>query len=383
MVPSREIPAPRGAVTLAVHHELEAARDAWHRLEAEAGGYPYARFRFVHAWAAHRAAALGLEPRVFVATRNGRPVMVLPLALGREGGVPMLLALSDSHTNLNGGLWADGWDVEPAALVAGLLALEPKAEGVSMCCLPGGPDGSHPLLPAPCPSVHDVYGADMADGFAEYLQRHNGKRKRKKHRRSAKRFDEAGGWEVRRVSDANEAERLLDVAREWFAERFREEGITDPFAAPSVRAFMVDALRSSVACERPAMALWVLEIDGEPVSFEAAGGAGAHLSLMFTCYRRGRWDGQAPGDFLLYEVLERSAAAGYTSFDLGRGREPYKASWCDRTLVLHDLRVGRSPRARLWLAAQGGVQNLKRRVRSDERLWSLAKSVRRRIGRAA
>lgn len=379
---THEIATGLEPVALIVTDRIGDVLAAWERLASLPSACAYAAPGFVGAWASRVAPTKGLEPRYVLATRAGEPAALLPLALGREGGVPMLTALSDTHSNMNGGLFAPDWNVKPTVLHEALLALEPKAEGIAIRCVPA-PDGTHPLLDAPRPHVHDVYGGTFDGGFDGHLGRNNARRKRKKHRQTIRRFSEAGGWRVRRIDDGDEAEALLDEARALFATRFEREGIEDPFAPEPVRAFMTDALRGSVGAARPAMALWVLEVAGETIAIQAGGGAGDHFSLMFTVYRPGAHDGASPGDFLLHEVISAAAADGYASFDIGRGREPYKMSWCDVTYELHDVRVARTGRARLWFAAEGGMLALKRRVRGNDRLWELAKDVRRRLSRAA
>ena len=373
-----DVEAPSGAVRLTVLEDATDLVDAWDALAADHAETVYANRRFMEPWARHVGSRAGLVPRYVLGERNGRAIAFIPLALGREGGIPMLLALSDSHTNLNGGLFDPSWDVAPAALHAALFELEPQAEGLWVCCV-AAPEGRHPLLARPCPSVHDAYGGTFDGGFEGHLSRNNARRKRKKHRTAARKLDAAGAWSVRRVVDEAQALSLLDEAFGLFAERFGREGIADPFAEPGVRDWMAEMLSASLHDARPAMALWTLEADGVPVAIQAGGGAGGNFSLMFTVYRPGPLDPVGPGDFLLHEVIEAAAEAGYRSFDLGRGREPYKTSWCDVTIPLHDVRVARSARAKLYFAAHAGVATLKKRVRASDRLWDLAKGVRRRL----
>ena len=376
------IPASRGPIAMSMTDNLADVRADWNRLAEAYGSSVYSSPDFVGPWAEHVASARGLEPRYVLARRAGEPIAVFPFALGKEGGVPMLVALSDSHANMNGGVYAGEWDARPEDLHRAILSLEPSAEGIWVCCLPT--EGRvHPLASGDQRSVHDAHGGSFAGGFEGHLSRNHAKRKRKMHRKAERAFDAAGGWSVRRLEDPVEAVRTLDEARTLFADRFRREGIADPFAAREVRDFMAAMVRDSIGEERPTLALWILEVGGRTLSIQAGGGSRDRFSLMFTVYRPSELDSVGPGAFLLHEVVKAAAEAGYDRFDLGRGREPYKSSWCDEIIPLHDVRVGRTARAKLWLAAHAQAAALKKRVRGNERLWQLAKTVRRNVGRAA
>ena len=371
-----------GDVSITVHDDVGAVRAEWDELARRCDAHVYADPLFVSTWARHVAPGRGLAPRVFVGRRAGRPAMVLPLALERRHGVPMLVPLSDGHSNFNGGLFAPEWNVPAAALHDALLALEPEAEALHLTCVPLAANG-HPLVATPLEGAHDAFGGSFDGGFDGYLARNSGKRKRKRHRAATRRFEAEGGWSARRVIDPTEASRTLAEARALLAARFGAEGIADPFADRRVAAFFETLVAQGCGAERPVLALWVLEIGGEIVAVQGGGGRGERFSLLFMTYRSGPLDAAAPGTFLLHEVLRDAAAMGYRRFDLGRGRERYKLSWCEERIPLSEVRRARTTRGRLLLAAQGGAAALKRRVRENERLWSIAQSVRRGISRAA
>ena len=358
-------------VTLSVTDDLAALEAEWVALERECAPSAYQRFAFVNGWAQNVAASAGVSPRVLRGGVAGRTVLLAPLAV-RHRPLPLVVPLSDSHTNLNGGLFARG--LRGGGLAEAALALMPEAEGFEACCMRRS--GAERCGDRPVRSVHDAYVANVGDGFAAFMARNSGKRKRKKHRRSTRNFELAGGWRVERVDLPASLEATLGEAWEWMAARFARDGIVDPFAPPQVRRFFLDTCVACLADERPALGLWRLVVGSDTAAIMAAGFGGTSYAPMFTTYRMGGVEGDSPGEFLIYELCEMVAAMGCREFDLGRGREPYKVSWTDGAVPLYDIRIGRSARAKAYLGAREIAARAKRRVRDDQRLWAIAKRIR-------
>ena len=363
-------------VALDVTDDLPALESEWTALERECAPSAYQRFAFVNGWAGHVATASGLEPRIVRGTARGRTVLLAPFAIKRRP-IPLLVPLSDSHTNLNGGLFARG--VRGGGLAEAALALVPEAEGFEGCCM--REDGARRYGNDPVRSVHDAYVADVSDGFDAFMARNSGKRKRKKHRRSTRNFKAAGGWSVERASTPATVADVLDEAWRWMGTRFARDGIADPFASPQVRRFFLDTCVSCLCDDRPALGLWRLSVGGEVAAIMALGFGGASCAPMFTSYGTGGIENDSPGEFLIYELCKMAADMDCEEFDLGRGREPYKLSWTDGPVPLYDLRIARTARASVYLGTRTWLSRAKRGVRDDERLWAIAKHVRAAVGR--
>ena len=363
-------------VDFSLVRDIDPLRGDWLALEADHAPSAYQRFTFVREWSDHVARTVGLEPRILVGRSAGRTVVIAPLALKRRP-LPLLMPLSDSHTNLNGGLFADG--VVGGDLAGTALRLEAEAEGFEACCM--REDDAKLYGDQPIRSVHDAFVARVDEGFDAFLARNSGKRKRKKHRRSVRHFDELGGWHVERIRTRTDLRVVLDEAWSWMAARFKRDGIDDPFAPPEVRAFFLEACASCLDDDRPALGLWRLVVGGRTAAIMAAGFGGRGYAPMFTSYRTGGVEGDSPGEFLIYELCKMAADMDCEEFDLGRGREPYKLSWTDGPVTLYDLRIARTARASVYLGTRTWLSRAKRGVRDDERLWAIAKHVRAAVGR--
>ena len=375
-------PAP--VPTVSVETNIASLEREWRTLEATGTSSVYQRYEWVSRWCEHVAPSLEVEPRFYVLSRQDEIVGILPLGLHYMGPVGILTNLSDSHTNFVGGVFCPTFSRSATAdlMVSvrdAILEADQAAEGLSLCCIPGEWNG----VPNPLrfwfsnDSAHDAWACDLSQGFDALLDAGSGKRKRKKHRHAARKFDDAGGWRVVRPETDAEATAMFAEACSLMATRFETAGIRDPFAPQEVRSFMRDTLARSIGNEAPTMSIWALEVSGERIAWQAGGISGSTLSLMFTVFDPTRYEKLGPGDFLLYEVLQDAAERGISQLDLGRGSEPYKLSWCNRRIPLSDARIGRTTRATILLSAHRQATALKKRVREDERLWAIAKRVRR------
>ena len=374
----------REAIDVDIAHDVREVETSWRHLETVTRASVYQRFDWVAAWVRHVAPSLEVEPRIAIVRDGNRTVGILPLGRHKLGPIGVLTNLSDSHTNFVGGLFdahfaRNASEEDMQRVKDRLFAANGDVEGLSLCCLPEEWNGLPNPLRHWCSnaSAHDAWACDLSDGFDAMLSRGNGKRKRKKHRAAARKFEAVGGWRIIDATTREDAWTMFGEAREHMHARFQDAGIRDPFEPSDVTAFMEEALHVGLTQERPVMRITALEVGGERIAWQAGGRSGDTLSLMFTVFRPSAFDAHGPGDFLLYEQLERAAREGVKQFDLGRGAEPYKLSWCDKRIQLLDIREGRTTRANILLAAHRQATALKRRVREDERLWRIAKAMRK------
>ncbi|MCK1978030.1 GNAT family N-acetyltransferase, partial [Jeotgalicoccus huakuii] len=87
------------------------------------------------------------------------------------------------------------------------------------------------------PNPNPVLAVSLNGGFDAVLDRANRKRKLKKHRQHDRRYEESGGWRIDAPQSPAESEKVLDLFFTMKARRFRQMGISDPFADEKVRHF--------------------------------------------------------------------------------------------------------------------------------------------------
>ena len=91
---------------LEILQDLREAEPIWRNLEVSQFSTPYQRFDFLKAWQANVGVSEDLQPFIVVATSaDGKPLLLLPLAMGRENGANVVRFLGGKHTTFNMGLW--------------------------------------------------------------------------------------------------------------------------------------------------------------------------------------------------------------------------------------------------------------------------------------
>src|SRR5262245_15086409 len=89
------------AFTLDLADDLARFERDWRELERRTVVTPYQRFDFIDAWCLHLAPGEAILPRIgVIRDRAGRPMMILPFGVRREGFATIALYLGGSDVNL-------------------------------------------------------------------------------------------------------------------------------------------------------------------------------------------------------------------------------------------------------------------------------------------
>ena len=78
-------------------------------------------------------------------------------------------------------------------------------------------------------------------------------------------------------------------------------------------------------------------------------------------------------------VVKDCIERGLTYFDLGRGEERYKSSWCDTKIQMIETNLALTRYASGFTAYERVKTSIKRVVRNDATLWNIAKWMRSRL----
>ena len=376
--PSTSAPAAPFA-TAEAHSDAAAVSAAWSELERTAPCSIYQTRRFLESWADTLGRAAGLRPcYVLARDRAGQPVALLPLGLRRRGGVTVACLLGGKDANLQLALLrpSAGWTRESLRL---MLREAARLSGADIFVFPNQPYAyageANPLAALPhgeSPSA--AYGTSLPASGETLLAAKLSKDTRKKLRKKEARLAALGA--VRHVVAASPAERatILDAFLAQKNARFRERGIASEFGTAAMRAF----IEGASATEPAGIELHAL-FAGERIVTTYGGAAhGARWSGMFNSFDAEEAIARSsPGDLLLMRIIESCCARGLRVFDLGVGEARYKAALCDELIPLFDAAVGFGVPGRTAAALFRGKQALKRGVKRDARLMSLAGRVRR------
>ena len=87
----------------------------------------------------------------------------------------------------------------------------------------------------------------------------------------------------------------------------------------------------------------------------------------------------SPGEMLIHLIIRDCVDRGLEVFDLGRGEERYKSSWCDTTITMFETNKALSSWGIGFAAYERGKLAIKRAIRNNETLWNIAKKIRARL----
>src|SRR5882757_2781706 len=125
--PARSQPSRVAAVD--IFADLGRAEPIWRELEERQQSHtPYQRFDFLATWQRQVGERAGLRPFVAIATdAEQRPLLLLPLALGRRHGVDVASFMGGKHATFNMALWngefaASATQSDMAALISMIWA---------------------------------------------------------------------------------------------------------------------------------------------------------------------------------------------------------------------------------------------------------------------
>jgi len=372
-----------GALVAEVLPGMAAAEAVWRRIEADPASLqtPYQRFDWVMAY----LRATGDFDRacvVILRDQDGRARLLLPLIVQRTYGLRIARTVGDTHANYHMPLFAtrDAAAIPHGAILAALIRAG-RSAGIDLYALPHQPrmwDGAaNPLAATGEPEASDGYGLMLGPDPDATVRRVFSADARKKLRSKEKRLVEAKGALVfRRAESAEEAARFLGAFYAQKAARFAGMGIADPYAEPTIRAF----LGAATAGPDPAVEMYALCLAESGRVLATFGGAVSErrFSGMMTAFDADPEVSRfSPGDLLLQHLVHDQTARCRKGFDLGVGEARYKASICDETIGLVETLVPVSPPGRAYGALRQGFTRAKRRIKRDPRLYAALQRLRK------
>ena len=371
-----------GALIAEIIPDLAAAEALWRRLETDPASLqtPYQRFDWTSAYL--RATGHLDTARVAVLRdAAGRARILLPLTLQRRLGVCVAQTIGDTHANYHMPLFAtrDAAATPQDEIVAALIRAGRQA-GIDVYALRHQPRMweavANPLAAGAEPEASDAYGLMLGPDPEATVRRVFSADARKKLRSKEKRLVETKGAIVyRRAETAEEAARFLAAFYAQKSARFAGMGIANPYAAPSIQAFLAEAASGA----HPALELHALCLAESGRVLATFGGAvnDRRFSGMMTAFDADPEIARcSPGDLLLQHLVRDQTARGRQGFDLGVGEARYKASICDETISLMEAMIPVTVVGRTYAAARRSLTRTKRRIKRDPRLYAVVQRLR-------
>jgi CelD/BcsL family acetyltransferase involved in cellulose biosynthesis len=387
VIESRTAQAPAWSKTsriasVDIFYDLVQAEAIWRDLEDQQQlSTPYQRFDLLSRWQCQVGEREGLRPFIVVAYDGDcRPLLLLPLTLGREHGVRTARFMGGKHANFNMALWNRDFAAAATAADLGALmsAIRERAEA-DVLALTQQPlrwrDLPNPLALMPHQaSVNDCPLLTMVPGDAPVARMSNSFRRRLKGKE--RKLQTLPGYHYSVAATDDEIKRLLD----WFFAikplRMAEQKLPNVFAEPGIEDFIRSACMTPFAGGGHVIDIHALQCDDETIAIFAGLADGHRFSMMFNTYTMSGNSRYSPGLILMRNIVDHYAERGYRSLDLGIGSDDYKRLFCKSGEPIFDSFIPLSRRGKVAAAAMSGLNRAKRLVKQNPALFQMAQKLR-------
>jgi CelD/BcsL family acetyltransferase involved in cellulose biosynthesis len=380
-----EAPARSKASRIAaidIVHDLGQAEAIWRGLEDPRQlSTPYQRFDFLGPWQRQVGARESLQPFIVIGyDAERRPLLLLPLTLGRQHGIRTARFMGGKHATFNMALW----DREFAASATlhdldTLISAIRERSGADVLALTQQPlrwrDSQNPMALLPnqasvndCPLLTMLPDAPAASRISSSFRRRLKGKERKLQALAGYRYCVA-------ATDA-EIGRLLDTFFRVKPLRMAEQKLPNVFAEPGVEDFIRSACLAPVANGGHVIDMHALECDDEVIAVFAGVADGDRFSMMFNTYTMSENSRYSPGLILMRCIVDHYAGLGYHALDLGIGSDDYKRLFCKSDEPIFDCFIPLSLRGKVAAAAMSGINRAKHLVKHNQALSRMAQKLR-------
>ncbi|HXG79177.1 MAG TPA: GNAT family N-acetyltransferase [Methyloceanibacter sp.] len=372
-----------GTVHLRLTSDLQSVETIWKKLQEISPCTGAQTFDWAKAWARNVLEPEGARPAIVLGTGpDGSILFLWAFETGRRAGLSVLRWLGGEHANYNMGLFAPGI---AAALTAEdmsrLLAKVGRQTGAAAALLEAQPfsfDGVHnpfaKLLHRRSPNAG--YAAKLGDFTTLYHQRF-GKRSRSGLDRKERKLAELGRLRYGWAETREERLTLIETFFDQKAEQFAAMGVKNIFDAQA-RAFY----RELVLLEEDnpsRLRMGYIKLDDDVLATFSGTLGHKRLLIVLCSLASGETQRCSPGALLIRHQIEEACEQGLSFYDFGAGAGSHKEQWSDVVLPLFDNAIVFKPQGLLLTLPLGAISSLKRAIKSNPRLWSIAQSVRSRL----
>jgi CelD/BcsL family acetyltransferase involved in cellulose biosynthesis len=377
-----------GIARVAVVRDMADAETAWRNCSSpDFLATPYQRFELLSAWYANIGRHDGVHPFVMVAyDAADRPLLLLPLVVGRENGATIARFMGGKHPTYNMAVWrrvfaASATMAELSALTA---AIRDQAEGIDVLAFTQQPRQWRGIVnpfahfagqPSPnsCPRLTMTPGGKPEARISASTRR----RLRNKERK----LQGLPGYRYLVAATDAEINRILGAFFIIKPQRMALSGLPDVFSNPATKGFIYDACLARLPDGSRAIELHALECDGELISVFACVADGERFSTMFNTYTVSDNARYSPGLILLRYMIDHYADLGYSTVDFGVGPDDYKLTFCKEEEPIFDSFIPLTAPGRIAALGMSSLTRAKRLVKQTPALMQMAQRLRNTIRR--
>ena len=377
-----------GTLSLRITSDLPSLKTLWETMQATVPCTAAQTYDWAHAWTQHVLGPLHRQPVIVVGHgADGAPLFLWPCEMGGKFGLRVLKWLGQDHANYNMGLFTPEAATGLAAQdISRILSEAARRAGATAACFDAQPltwEGvanpfaqlSHQGAP------NGGYAIRLGEFTALYESRFS-RRSRATLERKERRLQELGtlhyGWAETREEKLSLLETFFDQKDKQFAAM----GVTDIFDVHARAFYRALALLEDGNPSR--LRLGYLKLDGKVLATFSGAVCHNRMGVVLSSLAEGEAQRQSPGALLLRHQVEEASQDGLAFFDMGVGRARHKVEWCNVVQPLFDSFIAFKPHGLLATLPSAGLARLKRAIKSNERLWSAAQEMRKRLfGREA
>lgn len=370
-----------GAASAWATSRIEEVEAVWRRLALGDLESPGQSLEFIRCWI--RALGIAQSRQLYIVGQvDGIVVALLPLLRRRRHGVRVLSWFPGAHVGCNAPL-VDRQrlaSLVPAQRRALWASMRAEARGADVLYLKAVPEllvdgvdlfeGLGQSLPA-----DTLYRAQFVS-WAEADATQRGKTRRKHDRQQGDKLEAMGRVSLETVEAGPAHLPMLELLFRQRAARFAEMGVRDPFCAQPIRRFYDSTISAGSELK---VVLHALRLDGRIIALRYNIALGDRLfCLISSMSTEPALQPGSPGKQCLLRVMQTVFDAGYRVFDMGAGFTDEKRHWCNVQVLVREFHVPLSPVG--WVAAtlHRGLQQLRRRIKDDPRLFAAIKAMRAR-----
>ncbi|MHA7773374.1 GNAT family N-acetyltransferase [Roseibium sp. M-1] len=374
---------------LSIITRLSEARAAWQQLKAVPYSNPYQSPQWLETWQTTLGLSIGVEPVVAVGSKNGAPVVILPLGIERTRGLKTLVFLGHQSGNQNTGCWdPEFYSAVTAEDILAFLTRICARTGADLLKLVNVPatwhGRPHPLvLGKATASPSPVFARALPPDFDTLFQETHSKSSRKNLLRKERNLQAAGGYRIARAETREDRKQGLAAFLQQRAFRSRAAGIPNAFATPEAEDFLAGVLGlasgkdGNTGLTSPIMDLWFLETGGAIRATYLCLEDGGTLYAYSNSIAHDDMLANSPGLVLIKSIIAHACAAPHLAvLDLGLGEERYKTDWAE-PVPLKDSLLAITLKGRVGLYLEAGRLRLKAAVRKSSLLWPLVRRLRK------
>lgn len=348
---------------------------------------PYQRFELLNAWQQTVGKHEGAVPFIVIASDSeNRPLLLLPLVVGRENGAKVARFMGGKHPTFNMALWRRDFaeTATKAELDALISAIRAQPDGVDVLAFTQQPQQwrniTNPLaLLAGQPSTNACPLMTMTPGCKpeERISTSTRRRLRNKERK----LQALPGYRYLVATSDTDINRLLDAFFIVKPQRMALSKLPDVFSDTATKTFVRDACLATLPNGERAIELHALECDGELISIFSCVADGERFSTMFNTYTISDNARYSPGLILLRYMIDHFGELGYRSVDFGVGSDEYKLTFCKEDEPLLDAFIPLTARGRFAALGMSSLTHAKRLVKHNPALMHMAQLLRNAISR--